>query len=108
VGGGVLAVVGELGFGEVAAVVIAVSGGPKRRSTGRRTGPLTRIHIEIQGRPPDSDPGLDDSFFLVVVGLGPGGGEIVAEGIEDVVRKWAFGKVLSAERHGHVVRVQKE
>jgi hypothetical protein len=44
---------------------------------------------------------------LVVVGLGVGGGEVVEEGVEDVVRGWIFGEVLSAERGGHAGRGAK-
>ena len=51
---------------------------------------------------------FEDGFFLVVVGLGAGGGEVVEEGVEDIVRGGVFGKVLVAERCGHVVRMEEE
>ena len=44
---------------------------------------------------------FEDGFFLVVVGLGAGGGEVVEEGVEDVVRRWIFGEVFATERGGH-------
>jgi hypothetical protein len=51
---------------------------------------------------------FEDGFLLVVVGLGVGGGEVVEEGVEDVVRGWIFGEVLSAERGGHAGRLEEE
>ena len=51
---------------------------------------------------------FEDGFFLVVVGFGVGGGEVVEEGVEDVVRAGVFGKILAAERCGHVVRMEEE
>jgi hypothetical protein len=33
----------------------------------------------------------------VVVGLGAGGGQVVEEGVEDVVRSGVFGEILAAE-----------
>jgi len=50
---------------------------------------------------------LEDGFFLVVVGLGAGGGEVVEEGVEDVVRRGVFGKVLAAERGGHLANIEQ-
>ena len=44
---------------------------------------------------------FEDGFFLVVVGLGVGGGEVVEEDVEDVVRRGVFGEILAAERGGH-------
>ena len=44
---------------------------------------------------------FEDGFFLVVVGLGAGGGEVVEESVEDVVRGGVFGEILAAERGGH-------
>ena len=51
---------------------------------------------------------LEDGFFLVVVGLGAGGGEVVEEGVEDVVRGGVFGEILAAERGGHGGRLEEE
>jgi hypothetical protein len=39
---------------------------------------------------------LENGFFLVVVGLGAGGGEVVEKGVEDVVRGGVFGEVFAA------------
>jgi len=44
---------------------------------------------------------FEDGFFLVVVGLDFGGGQVVEEDVEDVVRRGVFGEVLAAERGGH-------
>ena len=51
---------------------------------------------------------LEDRFFLVVVGLGAGGGEIVEEGVEDVVRGGVLREILAAERGGHTGRMGEE
>ena len=37
---------------------------------------------------------FEDGFFLVVVGLGVSGGEVVEEGVEDVVRGGVFGEIF--------------
>ena len=50
---------------------------------------------------------LEDGFFLVVVGLGVGGGEVVEEGSEDVVRGGVLGEILAAERGGHAGRMEE-
>ena len=50
---------------------------------------------------------FENGFFLVVVRLGVGGGEVVEEGVEDVVRSGVFGEVLVAERGGHAGRVEE-
>ncbi len=49
---------------------------------------------------------FEDGFFLVVVGLGAGGGEVIEEGVEDVVRGWVRRKVLAAERGGHLANIE--
>ncbi len=51
---------------------------------------------------------LEDGFFLMVVGLGAGGGEVVEESVEDVVRGGVFGEILAAERGGHAGIVERE
>jgi hypothetical protein len=40
---------------------------------------------------------FEDGFFLVVVGLGVCGGEVVEEDVEDIVRGGVFGEILAAE-----------
>ena len=50
---------------------------------------------------------LEDGFFLVVVGFGAGGGEVVEEGVEDVVRGGVFREVLAVERGGHAKRLME-
>ena len=49
---------------------------------------------------------FEDGFFLVVVGLGVGGGEVVEEGVEDLVRGRVLGKILAAERGGHAGNIE--
>ena len=49
---------------------------------------------------------FEDGFFLVVVGLGVSGGEVVEEGVEDVVRRGVFGEILAAERGGHRANIE--
>jgi len=49
---------------------------------------------------------FEDGFFLVVVGFGAGGGEVVEEGVEDVVRRGVFGEVLAAEQGGHLANIE--
>ena len=49
---------------------------------------------------------FEDGFLLVVVGLGAGGGELVEEGIEDLVRGGVFRKVFTAERGGHRANIE--
>ena len=49
---------------------------------------------------------FEDGFLLVVVGLGAGGGELVEEGIEDIVRGGVFRKVFTAERGGHRANIE--
>ena len=51
---------------------------------------------------------FEDGFLLVVVGLGVSGGEVVEEGVEDVVRRGVFGEILAAERGGHAGRMKEE
>lgn len=51
---------------------------------------------------------FEDGFFLVVVGLGVGSGEVVEEGVEDLVRGRVFGKILAAERGGYLGNVAGE
>ncbi len=51
---------------------------------------------------------LEDGFLLMVVGLGVGGGEVIEEDVEDVVRGRVFGEVLAAERGGHAGSMKKE
>ena len=51
---------------------------------------------------------FEDRFFLVAVGLGAGGGEVVEEDVEDVVRAGVFGEVLAAEWGGHAGRMREE
>ena len=51
---------------------------------------------------------FENGFLLVVVGLGVGGGEVVEEGVEDVVRGGVFGEILAAERGGHAGRLSEE
>jgi hypothetical protein len=51
---------------------------------------------------------FEDGFFLVIVWLGVGGGEVVEEGVEDVVRSGVIGEVLAAERGGHAGRMEGE
>jgi hypothetical protein len=49
---------------------------------------------------------FENGFFLVVVGLGAGGGEVVEECVEYVVRGRVFGEVLAAERGGHLANME--
>ena len=51
---------------------------------------------------------FENGFLLVVVGLGAGGGQVVEEGVEDVVRGGVFGEILAAERGGHAGIVAEE
>ena len=51
---------------------------------------------------------FENGFFLVVVGLGVRGSEVVEEGVEDVVRGGVFGEVFAAERGGHAQKVAGE
>ncbi len=51
---------------------------------------------------------FEDRLFLVVVGLGIGGGEVVEESVEDVVRRWVFREILAAERGGHAARMKQK
>jgi hypothetical protein len=51
---------------------------------------------------------FEDGFFLVVVGLGVSGREVVEKGVEDVVRRRVFGEVFSVERGGHAGTVARE
>ena len=51
---------------------------------------------------------FENGFFLVVVGFGAGSGEVVEEGVEDVVRRGVFGEILAAERCGHAGIVAEE
>ena len=51
---------------------------------------------------------FEDGFFLVVVGLGVGGGEVVEENVEELVRGRAFGEVLAVERGGHAGKMMEE
>ncbi len=39
--------------------------------------------------------------------VGSGGGEVVEEGIEDVVRSGVFGEVLATERGGHLANIEQ-
>ncbi len=51
---------------------------------------------------------FEDGFFLVVVGLGAGGSEVVEEGVEDLVRAGVFREIFAAERGGHAKRMKEE
>ena len=44
----------------------------------------------------------------MVVGLGAGGGEVVEEGVEELVRGRVLGAILAAERAGHLGNVAGE
>jgi len=51
---------------------------------------------------------FEDGFLMVIVRLGVRGGEVVEEGVEDVVRGGVFREVLVAERGGHAGRMDEE
>ena len=49
---------------------------------------------------------FEDGFFLVIVGLGTGGGEVVEESVEDVVRAGVFREIFATERGGHLANIE--